>query len=128
MSAGQRALVAEAVAVYKQIRADIPRSVPFWPLGLPAWRDGWVALGQRSPHATYLTVWYRGGESDAEQRLPVPHLRGHEVAARVLFPVAADADLSWDLDHGELTLRVPRPRTAHVISLVRGEPERAGPV
>ncbi|HZP52728.1 glycoside hydrolase family 36 protein [Actinocrinis sp.] len=119
MSAEQRALVAEAVAVYKLIRADIPRSVPFWPLGLPGWTGPWVALGQRAPFATYLTAWRRIGESDSEQTLGVPHLRGHDVTPRTLFPAATatDADLSWDPDRGELTVRLPRPGTARLISL-----------
>jgi alpha-galactosidase len=39
-----RALVHEAVAVYKAIRADLPRAVPSWPLGLPGWEDPWIAL------------------------------------------------------------------------------------
>ena len=117
MSAEQRALVAEAVEVYKRIRADIPRSDPFWPLGLPGWTDEWVALGQRASHATYLTVWYRGGESGTEQTLAVPHLRGHDVIPHVLFPAPTDTDLAWDSDRGELTVRMPRPGTARLISL-----------
>jgi alpha-galactosidase len=119
MSAEQRALVAEAVAVYKLIRADIPRSVPFWPLGLPGWTDPWVALGQRAPFATYLTAWRRIGESASEQTLAVPHLRGHDVTPRTLFPAATatDTDLSWDPERGELTVRLPRPGTARLMSL-----------
>lgn len=122
MSPGQRTLVAEAVAVYKRIRTDIPRSVPFWPLGLPGWTDSWTALGQRAPYTTYLTVWRRGGEA-AEQTLAVPHLRGHDVTPRVLFPAAADTELSWDADRGELTVRLPRPGTARLISLISRDPD-----
>ncbi|HEU5354553.1 MAG TPA: glycoside hydrolase family 36 protein [Actinocrinis sp.] len=117
MTAEQRDLVAEAVAVYKLIRADIPRSMPFWPLGLPGWTDEWVALGQRAAHATYLTLWYRGGESGAEQTLALPHLRGHDLMPRVLFPATTDTDLSWDPGRGELTVRLPRGGTARLISL-----------
>lgn len=124
MSAPQRAMVAEAVAVYKRIRADIPRSVPFWPLGLPGWTDPWVALGQRAPHTTYLTLWRRDAQSAIERSLAVPHLRGRGVTARVLFPAAAaDTDLSWDAERGELTVRMPNPGTARLISL---EPTAAG--
>jgi hypothetical protein len=45
MSCHQRDLVAEAVRVYKNIRADLGLAVPFWPLGLPRWADLWIALG-----------------------------------------------------------------------------------
>ena len=60
MSRAQRDLVAEAVGVYKTIRADLAVAVPFWPLGLPRWADSWMALGLRTPRASYLTVWHRG--------------------------------------------------------------------
>jgi alpha-galactosidase len=124
MTPAQRALVAEAVEVYKRIRADIPRSVPFWPLGLPGWTDAWIALGQHTTFTTYLTVWYRGGESDAEQTLAVPHLRGHDVSPRILFPAAAAADteLTWDAVRGQLAVRMPRSGTARLISLTSRDP------
>src|SRR5260370_41373479 len=60
MSRPQRALVAGAVEVYKGLRADLARAVPFWPLGLPRWTDSRVALGLRAPRATYLVAWRRG--------------------------------------------------------------------
>jgi alpha-galactosidase len=53
-------LVGEAVRVHKRIRADVARSVPFWPAGLPAWEDDLIVLGLRAPTATYLAVWWRG--------------------------------------------------------------------
>lgn len=59
-----RELVHEAVATYKAIRADLPRAVPSWPLGLPGWDDPWIALALHAPATTYLTVWRRpGGEA-----------------------------------------------------------------
>ena len=66
-----RALVHEAVAVYKSIRADLPQAVPVWPLGLPAWEDPWIALALRTPATTYVTAWRRpGGEPTTILRLP----------------------------------------------------------
>ena len=60
MSRQQRAMVAEAIRVYKEIiRPTIAESTPFWPLGLPRWEDPWIAVGLRAPAASYLTVWRR---------------------------------------------------------------------
>jgi len=60
MSETQRGLVADAVDVYKRIRADLPGALPFWPLGLPRWTDSWLALGLRTPAAAYVIAWHRG--------------------------------------------------------------------
>ena len=110
MSRRQRALVAEAVRVHKDLRGSLASALPFWPLGLPRWTDAWIALGLRAPEASYLTVWHRG-PFDAETgtlagggaltgtgtgtrpdiTLPVPHLRGRPVNAEVLYPRSAGA-------------------------------------
>jgi len=113
MSADQRALVAEAMAVYKRIRADIPASVPFWPLGLPGWTDSWVALALRGPQKTYVTVWRCDGDDAAGERaLSLPYLKGRNVAVRVLFPGSSKAAIEWNAARGELTVGLPEPGTA----------------
>jgi alpha-galactosidase len=117
MDSGQRALVASAIAVYKEIRADITRSVPFWPLGLPGWEDPWICLGARVPGVSYLTVWRRGPEADDSVSLPLPALRGQPVIPRILFPGTADASVSWDPARGSAVVRLPRCPSACVLSL-----------
>jgi alpha-galactosidase len=121
MSRQQRDLVAEGVRVYKSIRAQWPEAVPFWPLGLPRWDDSWIALGLRVPSASYVTVWHRGlltGNADpAETLLPIPHLRGQAVTARILYPAAAGAGLTWDAEAGALVVSLPRTPSACVLSL-----------
>jgi alpha-galactosidase len=108
-----RALVHEAVALYKEIRADLPQAVPSWPLGLPAWDDPWVALALRTPTITYVTVWRRPG-ADPGVILYLPHLRGSEVGADVLYPSTSGASTTWDWDAAtaELTLTVPTAPSA----------------
>ena len=68
--------MAEGIGVYKEIRADLAQSVPFWPLGLPGWADPWVSLGMRSRAATYVIVWRRhlGGNGTAGQSGPAENL------------------------------------------------------
>ena len=99
--------------VWEEIRGDLARSVPFWPLGLPGWTDEWLALGMRAPDGrgpTYVSVWQRGGEP--EVRLPVRHLAGTDLSVRaeVLYPSPArtDSAASWDPTTGELWVSVPR--------------------
>jgi alpha-galactosidase len=135
MSLHQRDLVGEAMRAYKSIRADLPRSTPFWPLGLPGWTDSWIALGLRAPDASYLTVWHRGSldaasghalsgqalssenEDPAEVMLPIPHLRDQPVTAMILYPADAGADISWDAGASVLSVLLPRTPSACVLSL-----------
>jgi len=86
MSPEQRALVAEAVAVYKEIRAEIATGVPFWPLGLPGWTDDWIALGLHGQRADYVVVWRRFGAAADSIGLPLP-----DRPAAVRFPVHGGA-------------------------------------
>jgi alpha-galactosidase len=118
MTPEQRALVADAIAVYKRIRADIPTSMPFWPLGLPGWTDPWIALGLRGAAKTYATVWRRPGEDSATgQTLLVPHLKGSEVDVSVLFPHDTKAVTDWSPATGELTVQLPVAGTACLIAM-----------
>ncbi|MFF2145676.1 hypothetical protein [Kitasatospora sp. NPDC058190] len=80
----ERSLVHEAVAVYKSIRADLPRALPGWPLGLPSWEEPWTALALHTPTTTYVTAWRRHG-ADAARELDLPHLLGADVHTEVLY-------------------------------------------
>jgi len=121
MSEPQRELVAEAVRVYKEsLRPSIARSVPFWPLGLPRWDDPWVALGLRGPDRSHLAVWRRRQDHETDSAsvtLPLPRLRGTQVTPRVLYPRHAGAEAGWDADRGTLTVILPDPPSACVLSL-----------
>ena len=77
-------LVKEGIAVYKRIRADIPRGIPFWPLGLPRFGDGWgsfwarlrsqrvsggVAVRRRTTQRRH-NVAHRDKQADLQRHLP----------------------------------------------------------
>ncbi|WP_211369873.1 hypothetical protein [Nonomuraea turkmeniaca] len=115
---GARALVHEAVAVYKAIRADLPQAVPSWPLGLPAWDDSWIALALHAPAATYLTVWRRSGAEDTTTiRLPYP--LDAAVRAELLHPPISKATTVWDSRTAELILTLPTAPSAVLLRLAR---------
>ncbi|MEU7476916.1 alpha-galactosidase [Lentzea sp. NPDC042327] len=101
-----RALVHEALAVYKAIRADLPRAVPSWPLGLPGWEDPWLALALSTSSATYLAVWRRGGADTVT--LPFPGLS--DVDVERLYPADSAAEVRWS--PGELSLMLPAAPSA----------------
>ncbi|MEO3754448.1 alpha-galactosidase [Streptomyces sp. B6B3] len=120
MAPEQLALVRDALAVYRSIRGDVARGVPFWPLGLPGWTDPWLALGLRAGETRYLTVWHREG-GPAERALPLPELRGRDLAVEVLHPALPAGEATWSAGSGELSVALPRTPTAVLLRLT---PER----
>ncbi|MFE1836755.1 alpha-galactosidase [Streptomyces sviceus] len=111
-----RALVHEAVATYKLIRADLAHAVPSWPLGLPAWDDPWIALALHTPDTTYLTVWRRPG-TESTTSLPLPRLRGRADRVEVLHPTVSRADVAWNAETADLTLTLPTAPSAVLLRL-----------
>ena len=87
MSGDQKALVAEGVAAFAGIRDDLAAADAFWPLGLPGWFDEAIALGLRTPDATYLAVWSRS-ESIDDIVLP---LEGEHARLEVVYPAGLPA-------------------------------------
>ncbi|MGX1619349.1 hypothetical protein [Streptomyces sp. NPDC055506] len=117
-----RALVHEAVATYKAVRADLPRAVPSWPLGLPGWDDPWIALALHTPAATYLTVWRRtGGEATTTLRLA--ERASGAARAEVLYPAAGQTVAVWNPDTADLTVTLPTAPSAALLRITRTGPD-----
>jgi alpha-galactosidase len=118
MNAAQLVIVGAAVAVHKRLRADIAASAPLWPLGLPGWADGWVALGLRTAERAHVTAWRRPGAPE-QVALPVPHLRGRRVRLDVAFPAGLPRwPAGWDAATGVLHLRATTaPPSARTLTL-----------
>ncbi|MFC4011351.1 glycoside hydrolase family 36 protein [Nonomuraea purpurea] len=111
--------VREAVRVHRELRADLARATPVWPLGLPGWDDAWLALGLRTEAHTYLGVWRRE-EAAPSVRLELPHLAGRAIDLDVRFPRHLPAwDADWDPRAGALTLvfRGEEPFAARILRL-----------
>ncbi|MFF4523051.1 alpha-galactosidase [Streptomyces bluensis] len=119
-----RALVHEAVALYKAIRADLPQAVPSWPLGLPAWDDPWIALALHTPTTIYLTAWRRPG-ADPSATLHLPHLRGSHIHADLLYPSTSQAITTWNFGTGDLSLTLPTAPSAVLLRLADRETSAA---
>jgi alpha-galactosidase len=128
MSPAQQQLVADAISAYKRVRPDLSAAVPFWPLGLPRWTDPWVALGMRSPAATYVVVWHRGTPGTApapdegaglgaEVVLPVAGVPEARSDPEVLYPVTGGAKARWDVGHRVLTVMLRRSPSACLLRL-----------
>ena len=109
----QAAVVRRAVDVYKTYRHLLPGAEPHWPLGLPGWRDGWLALAlDTGGGTTLLALWRRDG---APESVTVP-LRG-AVRPRVLFEAGKRAELAREETGRALRVTLPDARSAVLIAL-----------
>ena len=86
MSESQLELIGEGVAVYKGLRAGLPGTLPYWPLGLPGWLDDAVALGLASAGETHLAVWHRGDQ--ATLTLDLPDFLGTPTVVETVYPTS----------------------------------------
>jgi alpha-galactosidase len=116
----QSELTADALAAYRVLRPHLNSARPHWPLGLPAWRDGWVALALESEvsgPAAHVLVWRRDGEGGAI-RLPMPWLRDRRgLDARIVFPASSEAVVAWEQESRTLSVELPQPWSAVLLSL-----------
>lgn len=88
-------IVYEGMRVYKRIREGLREGIPFWPLGLPKWRNTWLALGMKMGEGKALvTVWKRGG-TDSKKELPIKMGKGKKGKVTVLFPKTFEGEFQW---------------------------------
>lgn len=112
-----RRLIAEAIAYYKETRADRRSARPFWPLGFGTYEDDWVCLGLQGEDKTYLAVWRRGGDRET-CLLPLPRYQGRKVGVRCAYPVEREADFAWDGEEGALSVTFQKEVMARVFEVV----------
>ncbi|GAA4491895.1 glycoside hydrolase family 36 protein [Microbacterium panaciterrae] len=94
----QKQLLAEAVALHRELRDQLCGCVPFWPLGLPGWEDDAVCLGYRlADGSALLFVWDR---SEAAGEILLPGVFG---AAERIFP---ERGQEWALSAESSGLRI----------------------
>jgi alpha-galactosidase len=111
LSPDRRALVKEAIDCYKRIRADIPVSLPFWPLGLPKFSDPWLAFGLRGDRKCYLAVW-RMADSAPTCALPLPV---EPKTVTLLYP--AGGECQWSQSGSTLAVTLPQINTARLLEI-----------
>ncbi|MGW0712490.1 glycoside hydrolase family 36 protein [Streptomyces sp. NPDC002643] len=112
LSSDRMALVSEALATYKTYRHLLPTARPSWPLGLPGWRDGRLALALTAEDGTtLLAVWRRAG---APETVTVPFVA--DGRPRVLFEAGKQGtSLEWDECGRALRVGLPAEGSAVLI-------------
>jgi alpha-galactosidase len=112
-----RLIVKQALDYYRRFRHDIPRSVPFWPMGLPAFGDSAVSLGLRCEDKCYIAIWRLGGDSSRID-LSLPHLRGRRPTIKCTFPGPDTVTTQWNSNEAKLTVLLPQAGTARLLEVV----------
>ncbi|MBA3709339.1 MAG: alpha-galactosidase [Planctomycetes bacterium] len=115
LSAERRALVAEGIACYKSLRHLIPDAVPFWPLGMPRFGDGWTCLGLRSGATTLVAVW-RLSSPEPACALPIAHLEGTPSVC-CLYPSFTGCSWRWNEPTSTLSVVIAEPYRARILQL-----------
>ncbi|MFJ2178579.1 alpha-galactosidase [Streptomyces sp. NPDC087851] len=109
------ALVTEALDSYRGYRRTLAHAVPSWPLGLPGWRDDWLALALDIGTETLLAIWRRGGAEEVCE-LDVP-AGTHSVVP--VYPQVAPGGAVLDAERGRLRIDLPRAPSARLLRLSR---------
>lgn len=116
ISPERKALVREALDLYKTIRGDIKDAVPFWPLGMSSFRDSWVSVGLRKGKKNYIAVWRRNSETD-KISLPVEALKGKAAKVQCIYPSYHEEASLWNAPTGLLTVTLPESVSARLFLL-----------
>ena len=124
LSQERKELVKEALDYYKIIRSDIANGLPFWPIGLSSFADGWVSLGMKAETKSYVAVWRRDS-GDSTHIFPIEHLKGKEISVRCAYPSYTECDFVWNKEPGTLSVSLEKPYCARLFEL-SGCEERNG--
>lgn len=109
LSDGQIRLIAEAIAVYKTYRENLPEASPFWPLGLPEVKQETICLGVELENEALLAVWrYKAGE----EKIPLPAKYSR---VSQIYPASMLGE--YEIGGGELSLKLPSAPAARLLRL-----------
>ena len=108
----QFALVKEAIDLHKQIRADIPKSIPFYPFGMPQYSQKWMCEAYKLESKIRMAVWRMDEEKSA---LSIP-LEKEIKSAKILYPSKCDGELTFS--GSTLAVSLDRCNTACIIEII----------
>ena len=112
----KKEIVREALCFYKKIREEIPKALPFWPLGLAKEGDDWMCLGLKFQSRILLAVWRLGGVEECE--LQIPALKGKDVQVKVAFPAEdTSCQVNWDKEVSAIRMRLSKMMTARIVDI-----------
>lgn len=112
----RKALVKEAIDIYKQMRKDIKSALPFWSLGTSEFSDEWVSLGLKTDNTAYLAVWKRESSKDTCV-LPVEFLKGKNAEISCIYPSYNEESFSFNKEAGTVSVKLSKNYSARLFKL-----------
>jgi alpha-galactosidase len=113
------ALVREGVSLYKTLRKDIRRGLPFWPMGLPRIGDDWAVFGLSCGVSSYLAVWRFSGKNKSLS-IPLPQATKAVPRIDLIYPCQYRVPFEWQHTRASLKITLPKPNTARLLKIHLG--------
>ena len=111
-----KSIIGEQYAYYKSFREEIPNALPFWPLGLAADGDDWMALGLDFGSCLRIALWHLDGENTCI--LPLSQYKGKELHPVIGFPKEDTAcHIHWNKEAGQLEVTFPHSNMARILEI-----------
>lgn len=111
-----RELIAEALRVYRKLRKDIPRAVPFFPTGQTDPVGEWNSFGLMTDSCAYIAVHRKAGAQDTIT-LPLGFIKGKIAAVECIYPSFAAESLELDASAGTLRVTFSTEHTARLFRI-----------
>ena len=107
----QEKIVKEALDLYKEIRKDIPKSIPFYPLGMPEYSSKWKCEAYKTDSKIRMAVWRLDDENNT---IKIP-LDNQVKSAKIIYPSANNGEVT--ATENGVTVTLDRQNTAALIEV-----------
>lgn len=120
ISSERKALVAEGIRCYKEMREDIRKAVPYWPLDLAGNLDTWVTAGMKLEDKAYLGVWKRFSEDNTFE-IPLNNCftteYDGEIKVNLIYPMNENDGFSYKQEGDKLVVNFEKPVMARMFRI-----------
>ncbi len=94
-------IVKQGVECYKQVRSDISKAIPYYPLGVETTNKGWLCAGYNCNDKQYLVVWRTNCEESSKTIYVDTVLK----QAEILYPTTDCCRMRYEKGKLEIELR-----------------------
>ena len=119
------ALVKEGIAYYKEIRSDIKKALPDWPIGLADTRSTFLCSALKTENKAYLAVFRRDKDEEDDRtmvRIPLAHLFEGEkkLGVKLAYPQTAmkeNVEYTYEADRKVLAVDFKKKVMARIFEV-----------
>lgn len=112
---GKLELVKEGIAVYKNIRSEIPMSNPVWYNGVAHLDDPWFCFGLEKDDEILLAVWRTNSENDFYEI----NLNKEVRDIKQIYPLNENADAQGTLENSKIRIYFSHDKMARLYKITK---------